>query len=76
MGSSNALRELFSIKAIFRSQGSLVSQGNDFKGVISKVPRGNSFCEACIIDIKKRPRGHLKDPIRLRMAQTRPFSHL
>ena len=29
-------------------------RGNDFKGIISKVPGGNSYCEGSIIDIKNR----------------------
>ena len=50
-------------------------QGYNFKFQISKVPRGNSYSEGSIIDIKKRPlitKGHT---ISLQMAQTRPFSH-
>ena len=41
--SPDAYKAAFSINAIFRSQRFLVSQGNDFKSVISKVPRGDSF---------------------------------
>ena len=50
-------------------------QGYNFKFQISKVPRGNSYYVGSIIDIKKRLRYALRVPIRLRMAQTRPFSH-
>ena len=48
-------------------------QGYNFKFQISKVPRGNSYYVGSIIDIKKRSRHALKDPIRLQMPQTRPF---
>ena len=49
-------------------------QGYNFKFQISKVPRGNSYSEGSIIDIKKRPRHALKHTISLQMAKTRPFS--
>ena len=47
-------------------------RGNDFKGIISKVPGGNSYCEASIIDIQTRMRTSLRHPMSLQMAQTRP----
>ena len=47
-------------------------RGNDFKGIISKVPGGNSYCEASIIDIQTRMRTSLRHPMSLQMPQTRP----
>ena len=49
-------------------------RGNDFKGIISKVPGGNSYCEGSIIDIQKQIRKALKDTMSLQMAQTRPLN--
>ena len=47
--------------------------GNDFKGIISKVPGGNSYCEASMIDIKNRCDRTKIYAVSFQMAQTRPF---
>ena len=49
-------------------------RGNDFKGIISKVPGGNSYCEGSIIDIQKRIHTALRHTMSLQMAQTRPLN--
>ena len=50
----------------------ITPRGNDFKGIISKVPGGNSYCEGSIIDIQKRIRVTLKGTMSLRMQKNRP----
>ena len=49
-------------------------RGNDFKGIISKVPGGNSYCEASMIDIKNQSGITKWYTMSFQLAQTRPFN--
>ena len=47
---SNAFFDIYNLTFII----AISPRVNNFKGIISKVPGGNSYCEGSIIDIKKR----------------------
>ena len=67
---SNAFFDIYNLTFII----AISPRGNDFKGIISKVPGGNSYCEACMIDIQKSIRVALRHTMSLQMAQTRPLN--
>ena len=67
---SNAFFDIYNLTFII----AISPRGNDFKGIISKVPGGNSYCEGSIIDIQKRMRTSLRYTMSLQMAQTIPLN--